>query len=88
MVGSAVLRPPYAWPTKSDPTPGDLPSPIDIPPGCRFAGRCPFAEAARREREPELREIAPGHRGGMPSGRRRRRALYPITPDAASRASG
>jgi peptide/nickel transport system ATP-binding protein len=41
---------------------GDPPSPLNIPPGCRFAGRCPFAQDACRASEPELRTIADGHR--------------------------
>jgi len=42
--------------------PGDPPSAIAIPPGCRFHPRCPLAAAICREAEPELRELAPGHR--------------------------
>ena len=41
---------------------GDPPSPINVPPGCRFAGRCPFAEARCHSEEPQLRELLPGHR--------------------------
>ncbi len=33
---------------------GEIPSPIDLPPGCRFASRCPRAAADCREREPTL----------------------------------
>jgi peptide/nickel transport system ATP-binding protein len=40
---------------------GDPPSPIDVPKGCRFAGRCPFAEDRCRSEEPKLREFG-GHR--------------------------
>ena len=41
---------------------GDPPSPIDLPKGCRFAGRCPFAEARCREEAPAVRTVADGHR--------------------------
>ncbi len=41
---------------------GDPPSPIDLPTGCRFAGRCPFAEAVCTAETPPLREIKDGHR--------------------------
>lgn len=43
-----------------DPVKGEIPSPLDPPPGCHFHPRCPHAfERCSRER-PTLREIAPG----------------------------
>jgi oligopeptide transport system ATP-binding protein len=41
--------------------PGDVPSPIDPPPGCPFHPRCPLAEKKCREQVPTLREVKPGH---------------------------
>ena len=40
---------------------GMVPNPLDLPPGCRFAPRCPRAMDVCREREPEVTELAPGH---------------------------
>jgi oligopeptide/dipeptide ABC transporter ATP-binding protein len=40
---------------------GDVPSPINPPPGCRFNTRCPFAIARCRSEAPLLREVAPNH---------------------------
>jgi len=40
---------------------GDVPSPINPPPGCTFHTRCPRVTARCRRDEPALREIEPGH---------------------------
>ncbi|OWU85266.1 peptide ABC transporter ATP-binding protein [Oceanicola sp. 22II-s10i] len=41
--------------------PGELPSPVNPPSGCRFRTRCPFATARCTDEVPAIREIAPGH---------------------------
>lgn len=41
--------------------PGDVPSPVNPPPGCRFHTRCLYAEERCRLEEPPLEEVAPGH---------------------------
>ncbi|WP_374441706.1 ABC transporter ATP-binding protein [Stella sp.] len=41
--------------------PGTVPSPGNMPVGCRFHPRCPFAVARCEEEPPPLREIAAGH---------------------------
>jgi peptide/nickel transport system ATP-binding protein len=40
---------------------GDPPSPVDPPPGCRFAQRCPFVVDQCREQLPILEAAGPGH---------------------------
>ena len=40
---------------------GEVPSPVNPKPGCRFAGRCPYATDLCRQQSPELHEAEPGH---------------------------
>jgi oligopeptide/dipeptide ABC transporter ATP-binding protein len=40
---------------------GDVPNPIDPPPGCRFHPRCPFAVERCRSMEPMLEDVGKGH---------------------------
>lgn len=40
---------------------GEVPSAINIPPGCRFRSRCPYGEDGCKNVEPDLVEIKPDH---------------------------
>ena len=40
---------------------GELPSPINIPSGCRFHPRCPYATERCRSECPAATEVSPGH---------------------------
>lgn len=40
---------------------GEIPSPVDIPKGCSFNTRCPYKTDRCMEKDPIMREIAPGH---------------------------
>lgn len=40
---------------------GELPSPINPAPGCRFCGRCKYASEKCKTESPKLREIEPEH---------------------------
>lgn len=58
---------------------GDPPSPIDPPTGCRFHTRCPIAQEVCSTTEPELREVASGHRAACHFAK-----PYPIDVSAVS----
>lgn len=40
---------------------GEVPSPINAPPGCKFVTRCPYAKDACKQVAPELKEVGADH---------------------------
>jgi len=40
---------------------GEVPSPINPPPGCHFHARCPYVMPRCRSQTPALRQVVPGH---------------------------
>ncbi|RWR27314.1 ABC transporter ATP-binding protein [Sinirhodobacter populi] len=58
----------------TDPLPGEIPSPLDLPKGCRFAGRCVFARPDCRETDPVLFRLAIPDRPGRAAA-----CLHPLT---------
>ncbi len=59
---SAIPRPDPTLERNRILLPGDVPSPLNPPSGCRFHTRCAYAEARCKQEEPQLREAGPGHR--------------------------
>ena len=50
---------------------GDLPSPANPPPACRFHTRCPYVQQTRCKTDvPELRKLGDGHMSSRATGRR------------------
>ncbi len=47
---------------KLEPIPGNVPHPLALPKGCKFAPRCKYATARCEEEEPELIEVAPNQK--------------------------
>ena len=56
-----IADPDLAAQTKRIVLQGDVPQPIDPPPGCPFASRCRDCKPVCQEARPEMRQIAPGH---------------------------
>ena len=44
-----------------NPIPGLMPDPTDLPKGCSFCTRCPYADERCKEISPELSEVSEGH---------------------------
>jgi peptide/nickel transport system ATP-binding protein len=40
---------------------GLMPDPADLPKGCKFHPRCPYADPQCAESEPDFKEVSPGH---------------------------
>ena len=58
---SAIPRPDPAQKLARQVPGGDVPSPLNPPPGCHFHTRCPFATERCRSEVPPLRDVAGGH---------------------------
>ena len=58
---SAIPVPRYGHRRKEIILEGDVPSPINPPEGCRFAGRCIHVKERCTRETPKLREVEPGH---------------------------
>ncbi len=58
---SAILIPDVKKKKKRIALEGEIPSPIDLPAGCRFYSRCPKRMNRCLKKEPEFKEIAKGH---------------------------
>jgi len=56
-----IPDPDRASKTRRDIIKGDIPSPIDIPRGCRFNTRCPYVLPICKEEQPCMKEIEKGH---------------------------
>ena len=57
----AVFKVDFKPGERIEPLESEVPSPLDLPQGCPFAGRCEFCTDICREQKPALKEVASGH---------------------------
>lgn len=57
----AVFKVDFRPGEKIEALPGDVPSPLDLPQGCPFQGRCELCQEICRQEKPKLREVESGH---------------------------
>ena len=57
----AVFKVDFKPGERIEPLESEVPSPLDLPQGCPFAGRCEFCTDICRQQKPQLKEVAPGH---------------------------
>ena len=57
----AVFKVDFKPGERIEPLESEVPSPLDVPQGCPFAGRCEFCTEQCRCEKPALKEVAPGH---------------------------
>ena len=63
---SAAMTAQYGQRTRRIRLEGEIPSPIDLPAGCRLASRCPLAVPDCHRTAPELLSLSPTHRIACP----------------------
>ena len=68
--------------------PGEVPSPLNPPPGCVFHPRCPLAEASCRQQVPALGDAAAGPSGRLSGGRGAARDARLTPAGQAGRSAG
>ncbi|HEY1745747.1 MAG TPA: ABC transporter ATP-binding protein [Xanthobacteraceae bacterium] len=61
LLSSVLLPDPALKRTSAIKLEGEIPSPIDLPPGCSLAGRCPFTDTQCRAEPPPPFPVAPRH---------------------------
>ena len=57
----AVFKVDFKPGEKIEPLEGEIPSPLDLPPGCPFASRCEHCTEHCVQVKPELKEVEHGH---------------------------
>ena len=57
----AVFKVDFKPGERIEPLESEVPSPLDLPQGCPFAGRCEFCTDICRQQKAQLKEVAPGH---------------------------
>lgn len=58
LIRAVPVADPLLRDSKSAVLAGEVPSPVDLPCGCRFADRCPYADARCRKEEPPLQMVS------------------------------
>jgi len=61
LLASVLLPNPKLKPSSAVTLEGEIPSPIDLPPGCSLAGRCPFVGERCRTTRPPPVAVSPAH---------------------------